>query len=267
MKIVFAPVPVHVERRGERTPVALMSVQTTIGGLGSVFSMLREQWQRRAETGSSPVPSVDDISIMGRRSPSPGMALAEVTDDGSSAFPATASFGVPQPSWQVCDRSLSGSRLRGRVSNPRRVIPGSLFAFRHDARTPWTLAIVRRLRRLPGSNVEVGVEHLGENPQPIVLTLQQGGRRRFPALYLRESSIELNSRVRSLVVPASQFEPGRIFAMSSAKVELTIRLKGPLEYQSDFVWTTFEVLGSAAAAPAGSSADASSAPTVVAAAP
>ncbi len=156
--------------------------------------------------------------------------------------------GVPQPSWQVCDHSASGSRLRGRISNPRRVVPGSLIAFRGESRTPWTLAVVRRLRRLPGSNVEVGVEHLGRNPQPIVLTMAHpgaSGARRFPALYLRESAMEINSRVRSLVVPASQFEPGRVFAMSSAKVEATIRLKGPLEYQSDFVWTTFEVLGSA----------------------
>jgi hypothetical protein len=247
MRTVFAPVPMRVERRGERSVVALMSVQTSIGGLASTFSMLREEWRRRADTASpSAASSGDDISIMGRP-PSPGRALAAVIDDGSAAFPATASFGVPQPSWQVCDRSVSGSRLRGRVSNPRRVVPGSLIAFRHDARAPWTLAIVRRLRRLPGSNVEVGVEHLGCNPQPIVLTLEQpgaSGARCFPALYLRESAMEVNSRVRSLVLPASQFAPGRIFAMSSAKVEATIRLKGPLEYQSDFVWTAFEVLGS-----------------------
>ena len=249
LRKAFAPVPVRVERRGERKPVALTSVQTTTGGLGSIFAMLRDEWRRRVQTTSSPVPAVEEISIMDVRRCPPAVALA-VQEDSLSAFPPTASFGVPQPAWQVCDRSVSGSRLRGRASNPRRMFPGSLVAFRSDEDTSWTLAVVRRLKRLPGSNVEVGVEHLGRNPQPMVLTAMHPATpasKSFPALYLRESSMDVNSRVRTLVVPASHFEPGRVLVMSSAKAEATIRLKGSLECQSDFVWTTFEVLESAIA--------------------
>ena len=271
LRTAFAPVPMRVERRGERKQVALMSVQTTTGGLGSIFSMLRDEWRRREQTTSSAVPAVEEISIMDVRSCSPGVALAGVQQDSLSAFPPTASFGVPQPAWQVCDRSVSGSRLRGRASNPRRMIPGSLIAFRSDDDTAWTLAVVRRLKRLPGSNVEVGVEHLGRNPQPMVLTVQHpatpAAPKCFPALYLRESAMDLNSRVRTLVVPASQFEPGRVFVMSSAKVEATIQLKGSLECQPDFAWTTFEVLGSATSGPASSAAVASQVSTAGSSAP
>jgi len=248
LRQAFAPVPVCVKRRGERKTVALTSVQTTTGGLGSIFSMLRSEWRQRAQAKAPPVATIDDISIMGARSCLTGAALTGIADDSLSAFPPTASFGVPQPAWQVCDRSISGSRLRGRVSNPRRMIPGSLVAFRNDEHASWTLAIVRRLKRLPGSNVEVGVEHLGCNPQPMVLTPLQPPTpeiKSSPALYLRESVMDVNSRIRTLVVPASHFEPGRVFVMSSAKVEFTIRLKGALEYQSEFVWATFEVLASA----------------------
>ena len=247
LKTAFAPLPVRIERRGERKTVALMSVQMTAGGLGSIFSMLRDEWRQRAQA-RAPRGASDDVSIIGTPSGSPSTALAGVADESLSAFPPTASFGVPQPAWQVCDRSASGSRLRGRASNPRRMIPGSLIAFRNDEQQAWTLAVVRRLKRLPGSNVEVGVEHLASNTQPIVLTVLNPatpGPASFPALYLRESTMDVNSRVRTLIVPAAQFEPGRVFVMSSAKVEVTIRLKGALEYQSDFVWATFDVLASA----------------------
>ncbi|HEX6138112.1 MAG TPA: hypothetical protein VF059_10655 [Casimicrobiaceae bacterium] len=254
LKTAFAPVPVRVERRGERKTVALMSVQMTAGGLGSIFAMLRDEWRQRVQARASRAAGVDDVSIMGAPSPLPGTALAGVADESLSAFPPTASFGVPQPAWQVCDRSASGSRLRGRMSNPRRVIPGSLVAFRSDEQAAWTLAVVRRLKRLPGSNVEIGVEHLACSTQPIVLTqlgAAAAGPASFPALYLRESTMDVNSRIRTLIVPASQFDPGRAFVMSSAKAEVPIRLKGALEYQSDFVWTTFDVLASASSTRAG----------------
>ena len=243
LRMVFAPVPTRIARRGERKAVALVSVQATIGGLASIFSMLREELRRRTEMMS--VPDVEEISITEVRAFAPRPTPGGTVEDGFSAFPPTASFGVPQVSWQVRDRSVSGSRLRGRVSNPRRTIPGSLIAFREDERAQWMLAVVRRLKRLPGSNVEIGVEHLGCSPQPMVLSALQPDMpesRPFPALYLHESMMDVNSRVRTLVVPASRFEPGRVYAMSSANVEVTIRLMGPLEYQDDFVWTAFEVV-------------------------
>ena len=239
---VFAPAPTRIKRRGERNAVALTSVQATTGGLASIFSMLREESRRRAQPTS--VPGVEEISITDVGACKTGLMPGGATEDGSAAFPGTVSFGVPQVSWQVRDRSASGSRLRGRVSNPRRTVPGSLMAFREDERAPWMLVVVRRLKRLPGSNVEIGVEHLGCNPQPIVLTVPQpdgSEAKPFPALYLREGTMDLNPRVRTLVVPASQFEPGRILAMTSTKKEVTVRLKGSLESQFDFVWTTFEV--------------------------
>jgi hypothetical protein len=239
---------VRVERRGERKPVALTSVQMTTGGLGSIFAMLRDEWKQRATTGSVPAPTgAEDISILITPSRSPGTALAGIAQEELSAFPPTLSFGVPQPAWHLCDRSVSGARMRGRVSNPERTLPGSLVAFRDDERAAWTLAVVRRLKRLPGNNVEVGVEHLGSNAQPIVLSAldrDPAMPAHVPALYLRESAMDVSPRMRTIVVPAAHFQCGRAFVMSSAKAEVSIRLKSALEYQPDFVWATFEALAS-----------------------
>ncbi len=244
LKVIFAPRTTRVERRGERCATALTSVQATIGGLGSIFSMLRNESRRSAES----VPAHEMMTISGARGRSgPPPVAGAPFEDSLSPFPVTASFGVPQPSWQVRDRSRSGSRLRGRVSNPRRTVPGSLTAFRDDEHAPWTLAVVRRLRRLPGSNVEIGVEHLGHNPQPVVLMIEQPSasgakRERFPALYIRDGPVDPDAAVRTLVLPASQFERGRMLAMISTGKQVTIRLKAAIEHQTDFVWAWFDVL-------------------------
>ena len=67
-----------------------------------------------------------------------------------------ANLDVPQPLWEVRDRSESGCRLRGRTLNPRQSLPGSLMTFR-DNDAPWTVAIVRRFSKIVGENVGLGV--------------------------------------------------------------------------------------------------------------
>ena len=246
---LFTPACDRVQRRGVRNPVALAPVQATVGGLASIFAMLRAQCQPGAPSG--PQPASTALAAPPTRighSARDASVQDAVFDDGSSRFPPTASFGVPQLAWQVRDRSESGSRLRGRVSNPRRTMPGSLIAFREDGNAPWTLAIVRRLARLPGSNVEVGVEHLGRNPQPLVLTPedpargQSEARERFPALYLRDCATRSRAPMKTLVVPAACFRPGRTFTAVSTSRE-TVRLGEAIEHRAGFVWASFDLIG------------------------
>ncbi|MGA8033178.1 MAG: hypothetical protein WCB48_12345 [Casimicrobiaceae bacterium] len=245
---LFAPSGEPVERRGARSPVALTSVQATVGGLASIFAMLRTQSKLAAPGEAHGVPARLATPATGTGPASvDGSMHSGVPDDASSRFPSTASFGVPQLAWQVRDRSESGSRLRGRVSNPRRTMPGSLMAFREDDGAPWTLAIVRRLARLPGSNVQVGVEHLGRDPQPLVLAPMDSAtgpgatQERFPALYLRDCAIAVRRPTKALVVPAACFERGRIFTAISTTRETSVRLGEAIEHRDDFVLAPFEV--------------------------
>jgi hypothetical protein len=248
LKITFAAKHELIKRRGERTEVALMSVQAMVGGLPSIFRMLRDESRRLAALSNSPLPYVDEITITDVRG-HVGVRKATVaaaSQDSLSAFPATATFGVPQPAWQVRDRSESGCRLRGRVSNPRRLIPGSLMAFREDENAPWTLAVVRRLKKMVGDNVELGVEHIGRNPQRVLMVVPRAGDSadakadQCVALYLPESDAYPKIPIKTLVLPASEYSPGRVLTMLSTMNEATIRLKEPIENQRDFVWTSFD---------------------------
>ena len=246
LKLTFAATQPHIKRRGERTEVALMSVQAIIGGLPSIFRMLRDESRRLAAFSNSRLPHVDEITITDigayRKT-----VVETASDDSLSPFPSTVTFGVPQPSWQVRDRSESGCRLRGRISNPRRLIPGSLMAFRDDEGSPWTLAIVRRLKRMVGDNVEVGVEHIGRNPQRVLMivpgTSEASAKAdRQVALYLPESDACPRIPIKTLLLPAREYVPGRVLTMLSTMNEATVRLKEPIENQRDFVWASFDLV-------------------------
>jgi hypothetical protein len=243
LKIVFAPKRPRFKRRGERTEVASLSVQAMIGGLPSLFRMLRNESRRAADAANSPSPYADEITISDvsnyagvRRSPLPAIGSLPL-----------ASFDVPQPLWEVRDRSESGCRLRGRTLNPRQSLPGSLMAFR-DNDAPWTVAIVRRFNKIVGENVELGVEHIGRDPKRVVLLAHDNKdapnakRDKIVALYLPESDAYPRIPIKTLIVPAHEYRRGRVLTMLSTTNETAVRLKEPIEQQRDFVWTSFDVI-------------------------
>jgi hypothetical protein len=249
LQLLYAPQPKRIKRRGERTAVALMSVEATLGGLQTIFRALREEADRAIAAAMVPMPFADEITITAVDSTRVARGPASVD---SSARSAGAGYDVLHSTWHVRDRSDSGCLLRGRVPDARRLLPGLLVAFRDDRVVPWTVAVVRRLNRLVGNNVEIGVEHLGRNPQRIILLSGPGSPEtgvasetrpdRFVALYLPESDASLKIPIKTLLMPACEFVPGRVMTMLSTTQEVAIRLRKPLEHQADFVWASFEPL-------------------------
>jgi hypothetical protein len=153
----------------------------------------------------------------------------------------------------MVDQSDSGCRLHGVafVTNPP--FPGALIAFREDAGYPWSLAVVRRMKkRFAGSRVEIGAEYLGIAPRWVVIVVSdsdsragkdaESESRRFAGLYLRESNEHPLLPMKTLVLPACGLSPGDRLLVRSRKSVHTVRLKEPLEEQADFVWSPFEIL-------------------------
>lgn len=252
LKIACAPQRVRIRRRGERAAVALRSVQATIGGLPSIFNTLCDDAHRAGRLDHAKEPHVDATTVI-EPPEYRDAAVAPRSDDAELAFPRPATFKAPQAVWQMRDGSDSGCRLRGRGSGAQRLMTGCLVAFRDDAATPWTVAVVRRLKKLVGKNVELGAEYVGRNPQRVVLLtdsargnaeVSTAGQDRFAALYLPESIAQPKVPIKTLLMPACEFAAGRLLTMLSASRESRIRLKKPLEHQIDFVWTSFEFIGS-----------------------
>jgi hypothetical protein len=225
LKSSLSPRPQPFHRRGERADAELIPVEALPGKLTHVFRVLRDEARKQAQ-GDSEFAYSDAVTL------GESIAATPVNVEGVRSFV-----------WQVRDYSDSGLRLRGRAAHARNLVPGSLVLTRKEAL--WTLSIVRWLRKGVGSNFEVGIEHVGDAPQCVIVhpmnddgevNLEKSARR--PALFLQHDA---GSR-RSLVLPAEDYAPGRIVTLLSRTSEATVRMRQPLELQRDYVWTSVEIL-------------------------
>ncbi len=250
LRTLFAPVAVHIERRGERKPVAY-SVQA-ISGLPHIVQMLREETQRKKKQNATSAAQLEDITIL----PTGGhtrMSTSVLGTGGLGSFSIATTFGARPQVWQVKDHSDSGCRMRGQTSDLNGLIPGSLIAFRESENAQWTVGVIRRLRRLMVDYVEISVEHIGQRPRyvkmvtgdplaPLVNDVPNNNQKCFGALYVPASEKHPTMPIQTLLVPATAFNAGAAITLLSSKATYTLRLNKPLERQAGFVWTSFAVV-------------------------
>ena len=152
----------------------------------------------------------------------------------------------------MVDRSDSGCRLHGPTLGMTPIAPGELIAFREEAASSWTLAVVRRVKkRMAGKRVEIGVEYLGRDPRRIVVVFDTDASparapasvpARFAALFVPESAEAPVLPIRTLILPACGLVPEDRLSVRSRTDRSTVQLKEPLEEQADFVWSPFEIV-------------------------
>ena len=255
LSILFAPVPVNIERRAERKPVAL-AVQA-IAGFASIVEELWKNGQKQND-GISPAATSGNektISPLGVPTFSP---LFAANGDASpiSLSMSDPSDAIPQI-WQVKDRSDSGCRMRAQIDNLNLVIPGSLIAMRDSDTGPWTVSVVRWFRRLMVDHVEIGVEYLGRQPRVVKMVANDDGDSAiaeapdrtsgcFAALYLPPSEEQPTMPIKTLLFPALEFRTGCDVTLLSSNATYKMRLSEPIQQQFEYVWTSFAVIGKVA---------------------
>ncbi len=236
-----------IARRGEREPTAA-SVEVIVG-MARIMRTLR-----RADEVVAGAPRIaargDDVTI----TQFGGTIEGSTSSQGASTVTqsSTSSAGMAPALLTMADRSDSGCRLQGPTLATTRIPPGALIAFREDAASPWTLAVVRRVRkRLAGKRIEIGAEYLGKDPRVVVVVQDSdtgpdkspdGKAPRFAALYLSESVERPALPMKTLILPARGISPGGRLSVRSRTSAHTIQLKEPLEEQADFIWSPFEIL-------------------------
>ncbi len=248
---VLLPSPAPIDRRGKRLPVA--STVEAIVGLSRITRVLRHEERKKSVTPTSAPAAVEVVAKLAssERSTASPSDLPPTGADGSAG--TNDGFGGADQVWQLKDRSESGCRLRGRIGNQNRVLPGALVAFRERDNTPWTLAVVRRLRKRIGDRVDIGVECLGRDPVVVALSadndsstnsnaLPHRKRKHCIALYLREGSGHPNLPFGTLVLSPREFKAGRCLTLRSDSAGRTVRLKEPIEEHDGFVWLPYEVV-------------------------
>lgn len=249
LALMFSPTPPRLRRRGERR--ADEAPLRAVVGFSSIMRMLRAEEQKPVVVTEAAVPEVEEITIT---------VFGGFTEHSQSAGHGPAGMGgapgdlaVPYENWQLKDRSASGCRLQGACDNASRLLPGTLIAIREDGNEHWSLVVVRRMKRLPGGRAELGVEYVGQGPRRVKLTVPEASRlaaaappQPFAALYLAESPRQPVMPIKTLVLPAREYQRDRSLVLGSAGGQLTIRLKEPIEEQGDFVWLPYEIVARAA---------------------
>ena len=244
------PRPAPIDRRGERLP-AVSTVEAVVG-LAQITRMLRHERRtknRRRAIGVARGRSRHEHGNRRMRTAASGSR----PDGGQDSVGMAGEFGVPGQVWQLKDRSESGCRLRGRIANSNRVLPGALVAFREHDNAPWTLAVVRRLRKRIGDRIDIGVEYVGQNPLAVNLAADgdraarskaasDRKRKHYVALHLQESSGHPQMPFKTLILSPREFKAGRCLSLRSDGAEYTVRLKEPIEEQDGFVWLPYEVV-------------------------
>jgi hypothetical protein len=242
LSTLYSPMPLVVRRRGERKPVA--ATVEAVTGLTQILRALRNKAPRGIPAPSAAVPEIEEITIT---------VFGGFTQVPSGVFPEAGTAAAPRSTdevladhqmWKLLDRSDSGCRLQGQTFGSNRVTPGALIAFREQSTIPWSLAIVRRVEKLAGNRVDIGVEFVGKNPRGVVVAagFENPEQPTFAAIYLPESDQHPVMPIRTLVLPARTFGHEARLSLRSATANYTIQLKEPIEEQGDFVWSPFEVV-------------------------
>jgi hypothetical protein len=195
----------------------------------------------------------EGITIMGS-----GGSAGDPADGNTGGESTITQWSYPgvvaaHPPLTMVDHSDSGCRLHGPTLGTNPIMPGTLIAFRENAAAPWTLAVVRRVKkRLAGKRVEIGVEYLGRDPRWVIVVVPDSesspaeppgsAPTRFAALYLPQSATHPVLPMKTLVLPARGLAAEDRLSVRSRTSVHTIQLKEPLDEQAEFIWSPFEVL-------------------------
>jgi hypothetical protein len=264
MSVLCAPKRPVIVRRGERKPAA--ATVEVVSGITEILRALRDTGRDAVAAAPADVPEIEEITITAvsefTEPPVTMMSIGGLADPTTVGLAGGASTvtqwsmsagDLKHSSMKLMDRSESGCRLHGQMFGTNRVMPGTLIAYREDAAFPWTLAVVRRVDRLAGGRIELGAEYVGTDPRGVVITLAPDSQTvpagatdragaRFAALYLPESVKRPTLPIKTLILPARRFAAADQLMLWSAPAVFTIRLKEPLEEQSGFVWSPFEIV-------------------------
>jgi hypothetical protein len=237
-------------RRGERT--AAVGTVDAIVGFGKISGFLREE-------ELAPVPYVEhgksfggtmELAVFGR--------MRNETDRRvEMSRRRLASFAAPGGPWEVKDISQTGFRMLAPMSVANAVTLGTLAAIRPHGQAPWTLGIVRRMKRMSADRAEIGLQVIANTLVGVDLIEQRKNLdadysvdgeaitingRTFQGLFLALKKREGDTSVQSLIVPAAEYQPTKRLKLLTSKSSSPIRFGRLLEQQSEWVWATIEPL-------------------------
>jgi hypothetical protein len=174
-----------------------------------------------------------------------------------------ARYGAESAAWRVQNRSSSGLRLTAAGADRSGLALGALVAVRPLEGGDRVLGIVRRVIRTTSEKLDVGVAVIALRFAAVALHARRHAREdmgfvvdgvdvstigeRFDGLYLPPPARPQQPlTAKSLVIPASEYAPGRKLAVITGETVYTVVLQEVIERHADWCWAVVEITESAA---------------------
>jgi len=182
------------------------------------------------------------------------VSRGRVANQKAEKVDAYAGLRPDRKGWRIQDASDTGCRIVSTTKIAAQLQLGALLTLMREHDERWRVAIVRRLKRRTAEHTELGVEIIAESsvlvmPEPLVardsgysvngIDVSAKGKR-FDALYLPPQ--QNASPVYSMVMPVSEYAPGKLLTLALSGENRVIRLAVAIEYNKDWVWSTFDVV-------------------------
>ncbi|MBS0327743.1 MAG: hypothetical protein JSS46_14525 [Proteobacteria bacterium] len=234
-------------RRGDR--MLANGLVDAIVGLQKIAAFFKGESPSAAGGGDGSYTNTLDLAVFGR-------IRDEPTRQREMMRRRIGAHAVPGGPWELQDGSANGFKLVAPIQVANAVTLGTLVALHPHGTQHWSLCVVRRINRTAADRADIGVELIADGVATVSMTEQQKrgsdpysvdgegttiNGRNFPALLLSLHARRGDSDVRSLIVPAIEYQARR-FLLRAAGAEYPIRYGRLLEQHPDWVWTAIERL-------------------------
>ena len=231
------------QRRGERQPAEQPVLLATGWNEMAIFMREARPWKPH-DPYHYTYDEASDLVAVGRTKDKKGSIADNLHPD--------------RRGWRIQDTSETGCRIVSTTKQAAQMQLGALVGLLREQDSRWRIAVVRRLKRRTADHTELGLEVIAETstlvtPEPIVMRdanysvngidVSAKGKR-FDALYLPPQQKAGTTPVYSIVVPIGEFGVGKILTLTLDGESKLIRLAVAIEYNKDWVWSTFEIVSS-----------------------
>lgn len=169
----------------------------------------------------------------------PGAADSLRISDVAATMAATAPISATE--WNVSNDSAAGLALSGTPDTPLNLKVGDPLALKADTAAAWSLGVIRWVRMSPGRQVELGVERLSPQIQPVWVQPLRGQRtaRPEPALFV-PGLAALNQQDR-LLLPRHLYQAGMDADVLHAQHQYALTFGRRLEQTPSFDLIDFTI--------------------------
>lgn len=158
-------------------------------------------------------------------------------------LPGAAETDMQATRWQVLNESPGGYAVRAIQVEDESVRSGQVVAVRPSGATHWQVAVVRWLQQHDDGTVEIGLQVLAMQPNPVMLSpLVEGTGQMAPyALLLPE--IPVLKQPQRLISPKGFYMPLREVRLSSTQGDRIVRTGRLIEQQPGYELFEFQWMG------------------------